>query len=118
MYLYIYRYVHMICIYIHMIYIYMHMIYVYTHFKIPNRLGIKGTPGHYPRYQDLEENSSSNMETFEIRASAALFTDDELQENIVPRMKCSRFVEVENIWKDGEHAEKIWIWAVKIGFEP
>ena len=24
------------------------------------------------------------METFEIRASAALFTDDELQENIVP----------------------------------
>lgn len=81
-------------------------------------MGIKGTPGHYPRYQDLEENSSSNMETFEIRASAALFTDDELQENIVPRMKCSRFVEVENIWKDGEHAEKIWIWAVKIGFEP
>ena len=39
-----------------------------------------------PRYQDLEENSSSNMEAFEIRASAALFTDDELQENIVPRM--------------------------------
>lgn len=36
----------------------------------------------YHLYQDLEENSSSNMETFEIRASAALFTDDELQENI------------------------------------
>lgn len=36
----------------------------------------------YHLYQDLEENSSSNMEAFEIRASAALFTDDELQENI------------------------------------
>lgn len=36
----------------------------------------------YHLYQDLEKNSSSNMETFEIRASAALFTDDELQENI------------------------------------
>eukprot|EP00435_Cladocopium_sp_Y103_P063659 s40_g25.t1 len=36
----------------------------------------------YHLYQDLEENGSSNMEQFEIRASAALFTDDELQENI------------------------------------
>lgn len=36
----------------------------------------------YHLYQDLEENSSNNMEAFEIRASAALFTDDELQENI------------------------------------
>ena len=58
-------YIHMICIYIYIdmytwsvyiyiyIYIYAHdiciYIYRYTHFKIPNRLGIKGTPGHSTR---------------------------------------------------------------------
>ena len=57
LYIYIYRYVHMICIYIYTWYIYIYIyahdiciyIYRYTHFKIPNRLGIKGTPGHSTR---------------------------------------------------------------------